>query len=217
MVNFVRTSIALTAAVILFTAAPAQADSITFSLTSDHCTGGCLTGQTSAGTVAVNDNGGANTLSFAVSLLNNNEFVSTGLEATFGFNLTGNPTITYSGLPANWLPDGPTAPSLTEAADSLHMSATGFFDYGVEWGTQGGGHGTPGPLTFIITAPGLTLASLEQNAAGNFFAVDILSGTTGNTGAVDAADETHVPDGGSTLTLLGFVLLGVGILRRNLR
>src|ERR1700741_3469713 len=106
-------ALGLTAAAILFVAATAQADTITFNLTSDHCTGGCLTGQTSAGTVTVNNNRGANTLSFAVSLLNGNQFVNTGLDASFGFNLAGNPTVTYSGLPANWLVLGPSSPSPT--------------------------------------------------------------------------------------------------------
>ena len=209
-------TLGLTAAAILFVAATAQADTITFNLTSDHCTGGCLTGQTSGGTVSVNNNAGPNTLAFMVSLLNNNRFVATGLDATFGFNLLANPTITYSGVPVNWIVQGPNSPSNTEPAGSLMMNGTGVFEYGVKWGLMGGGNSTPGPLTFTITGTGLTLASLEQNAAGNFFAVDILSGTTGNTGAIDATTPTSVPDGGSTLTLLGSVLFGVGVLRRRL-
>lgn len=217
MVKPLKTVFALAAATIFFTAGAAQATTITFNLTSDHCTGGCLTGQTSGGTITVSDSGGANTLTFTVSLLNGNEFINTGFDATFAFNLTGDPTITYSGVPANWIVAGPSSPSLIEGAGSLHMNGTGFFEYGLLWGTQGGGNGTPGPLTFTITGAGLTLASLEQNAFGQFFAVDILSGTTGFTGIVDAsAAVTTVPDGGSTLTLLGSVLLCVGILRRKL-
>src|SRR5690349_23444823 len=42
----------------------AQATIITYQLTSDHCTGGCLGGLTSLGTVTVNDAGG--NLAFSV-------------------------------------------------------------------------------------------------------------------------------------------------------
>jgi hypothetical protein len=207
---------ALTATAILLSAPATQAATITYNLTSDHCTGGCLTNQTSGGTVTITD-GAAGTVSVNVSLLNGNGFVGTGLDATFGFNLSGDPTITYSGLPANWIVEGPNSPSLTEPVGSLHMDGTGFFEYGVKWGTQGGGNATFLPLNFTITGTGLTTASFQQNAAGNFFAVDIISGTTGNTGAIDASTpNTSVPDGGSTLTLLGSVLLGVGMLRRKL-
>jgi len=216
MSKVLKTAFVLTAAAILFTAPAAQAATITYNLTSDHCTGGCLTGQTSAGLVTITDTG-ANTVSVNVTLANNNGFVQTGFDASFGFNLLGDPTITYSGLTAGWIVEGPSSPSLTEAVGSLHMDGTGFFEYGVEWGLQGGGNNTKLPLNFTITGTGLSTGSFQQNADGQFFAADIISGTTGNTGAVDASTpNVGVPDGGSTLTLLGSVLLGVGMLRRKL-
>ena len=47
--------------------ASAPAEATTFDLTSDHCTGGCLGGLTSAGTVTVSQTG-ANQLHFVVSV-----------------------------------------------------------------------------------------------------------------------------------------------------
>src|ERR1044071_4453687 len=54
---------------------------LTFDFTSDHCTGGCLTNQTSGGTITVTDNG-TGTLHFDVELANGNYFINTGFEAT---------------------------------------------------------------------------------------------------------------------------------------
>jgi hypothetical protein len=47
------------------------------------------------------------------------------------------------------------------------------------------------------------------------FVADILSGTTGNTGPVDVnTPPNNVPDGGTTLMLLGSALSGLGLARR---
>ena len=86
----------------------AYADTITrvYNFTSDHCTGVCLTGQTSGGTVTVTDTG-AGFLDFFVQLTNGNQFVNTGFDASFGFNLNGITTVDYSNVTANWtIPGG---------------------------------------------------------------------------------------------------------------
>jgi len=157
------------------------ANTITFQLTSDHCTGGCLgTGVTSLGTVTITDvSSGVVQVTVALS---GAQFVSTGFDTDFGFNLTGNPSITFSSVTSGFTPN-----ANPQTAGSLHMDGTGFFEYGVQCtGCGSGGSGPlPGPLSFTITGTGLSTASFEQNAAGQFFAADLLA--NGNTGAVDAS------------------------------
>jgi hypothetical protein len=199
-------------------AAPTVSASV-FNLTSDHCTGGCLTGQTSAGTVTVTDLGGG-VLDFSVTLVNGNQFVNTGFPLTFGFNLNGDPSIAYTNLTAGWgVPGGSP-----QSAGTFHQDGTGDFEYGVLWGLQGGGNATPGPLHFDIFAAGLTLADLQTNAFGQFFAVDIISGTTGLTGNVDASTCTtncgdiHVPEPGPlALIAIGMLALVGTRMRRSVR
>ena len=76
----------------------AAASTISYSLTIDHCTGGC--GSSPSGTVALDDHGGTGDVLVTVTLNPAaNLFMASGLDATFAFNLTTNPTITTSGLP----------------------------------------------------------------------------------------------------------------------
>jgi hypothetical protein len=192
------------------TSVASHADTLQFSLTSDHCGGGCLTGQTSAGTITVTDVS-AGTVLVTVALVNGNQFVSTGFDTDFGFNLTGTPTITFSNVTSGFTPN-----ANPETAGSLHMDGTGFFEYGVQCTACGNGGSNPqsGPLSFDITGAGLTVASFIQNAAGQFFALDLMSGTTGNTGAVDASVVSSVPLPPAAL-LFGTGLVGLGVLGRR--
>lgn len=196
---------------------PAKATPITsetFQFTSDHCTGGCLTGQTSGGTVAVTDLGGG-ALQFLVSLANGNQFINAGFDAGFGFNLAGSPTIAYSGInpSANFTIPGGSP----QSAGSLHMDGTGFFEYGLEGVGNGGSQPDGSSLSFDISASGLTLSSLMQNAGGQFFAADILSGTTGNTGGIDVSNGGIPTPEPASIAILGAALAGLGLFGRSRR
>lgn len=192
----------------------ASADVYTFQLTSDHCsgTGGCLPDGASAGTITVSDVS-SGVVSVSVVLNSAYKFVSTGFDADFGFNLSSNPTVTYSSVATGFTPV-----ANPESAGSLHMDGTGYFEYGVNCTACGSGGSNPqsGPLTFSLSGSGLSAGSFEQNADGQYFAVDLLG--QGNTGAVDASTRTTTaPDGGMTLMLLGGALVGLEALRRRVR
>jgi len=174
--------LAFITALALLSCPPAMAssvgDELTFSFTSDHCTGNCGP-QSSFATVEVTQTA-TDQLTFVFTALNGNTFINTGFPLTFGFDLQGTPVITYSGLTAGWSVPGGNP----QSAGTFHMDGFGDFEYGVLWDQQGGGAGTTS-LSFTITGTGLTLESLIVDAQGAFFALDIRSGTNGNTGLVD--------------------------------
>jgi hypothetical protein len=198
----------------------ATGDTTTFLLTSDHCTGTCgggLNPQASFGSIVVTDLAG-DFLGFNITLINGNKFVQTGLDLTFGFNLAANPTITYSALTTGYTIRAGLVPCkvqvlITRMVPGLRVRAC------LGW-WPGGGNAAANPvLSFTIGGTGLTLASLEQNAFLQFFAADILSGTTGNTGAVDASQAvppTSVPEPETYAMLLaGLGMMGFVARRRN--
>jgi hypothetical protein len=186
-------------------ATPASAVPITVSgtLTSDHCDpkpNGCGAGTLGQlggfGTVTVFDNGlgtGNNigTLDFTVQLINNNKFRQ-GAAVTFGFDLIGNPTITYTNLPTS-VPPGtwalPNSIGNTQTATTLQADGFGDLEYGIQLLGAGGSCNAlcPSLLTFSISAAGLDWTDLgELSSQGNAIMVaDIISGSTGNTGWVD--------------------------------
>ena len=189
----------------------ASADVVTLQLTSDHCTGGCLsTGQTSAGTITITDISGGVTVT--VALISGDKFMGQGGQGgDFGFNLIGNPTIAGSASPNDYTLN-------STSAGSIHLDGTGNFEYAFSATfPNGAGNAKTGPYTFTITGSGVTSSSFETNGSGQYFAVDIL-GANGNTGFVDASTRTNVvPDGGMTLMLLGGALVGLESLRRKFR
>src|SRR5260370_9745737 len=105
---------------------PALAD--TYSLTVDHCTGGC--GTAPFGTIDVTQDG-ASTVLVDVNL-NSTAFVSTGLPGSLGFDLLGNPTISVSNLTSGWS-------LLSASAGSLRFDGFGNLDYALECGVSGNG------------------------------------------------------------------------------
>ena len=195
---------------------PAASHADAFLLTSDHCTGGC--GPPPFGQVSVTSPSSGK-LDFVVTLFNSNKFVNTGFPLTFGFDLSSTPTITYSSLIGGWsIPDAIPTNKQAAANPLYHQHGAGFYEYGVLWGQQGGGHGTPGGLSFEIAATGLTLANIVQNATGQFSVADIIRGTNRNTGNVDASVRgVPGPIAGAGLPGLGAACGGLLMLARRRR
>jgi hypothetical protein len=195
-----------------FVAMPALADQ--YSLTLDHCSGGC--GTAPFGTIDVTQDG-VDTVKLTVDLASGDKFVSTGFPGSFAFDLIGNPTITVSNLTAGWS-------LLSTTAGNLQFDGFGNLDYALVCGACGNGGSNPfaGPISFDVTAAGLTPGSFMERSRippGSeraYFVADIL-GTTGNTGPVGATlAQTNVPEP-STLLLFGAgaFLLSVSRLRRR--
>jgi hypothetical protein len=201
-----------------FVAIPASATSITYTLTSDHCSGGC--GTSPFGTITLNDSGSTGDVLVTVSLLNGARFVDTGFAGAFGFNLVGDPTIAVTGLPSGF------GLSSTTAGD-LHFDGLGFFDYAI----TGPGPSTPfsGTLSFHVLATGLTVASFADLSTlpaddQAFFVADIL-GANGNTGPVGALlpcttncptqQLNEAPEPGALILLASGLLLAAGMIRRR--
>jgi len=186
-----------------------QAKAVTFNFTSDHCTGGCGP-QSSFGTVTLTQVG--SNVNVVVSLLNGNQFVSTGAGGMMYF-LFDNAGITLANITSiSGAPAGTTA-----FAGPIMANGTGIWQWGIGCAScpQGAAGAFPGPITFTVTNTTIALMTVGHPVSGfgtELFVADILSGTTGLTGDVDV--NTHVPDGGATVMLLGTALGALGMARR---
>jgi hypothetical protein len=199
----------------LMVAAP-SAQATIFDLTSCHVEGGCGTA-TSFGTVTLTQNG-AN-VDFDVVLSGANLFVETGSAdfQLFKFNgvgiVVGDITNEATGMPLNAVPAG-----LDGFAGAFNGDGTGNFGFGIACVIGSNCSGASGAdfqqITFTVI--GATIAELTvPNNLGNVFVADILVGSNGLTGPVDATTpRTEVP-GPSTLMLMGSTVVGLGIWRRR--
>jgi len=192
-----------TAAVLLGTAAISPVGAATATFTSDHCTGGCGPQTNGFATIDATQ-AGANTINVTITLLNNNGIVDTGLHA-FTFNLVGDPTITFSNF-SSPLFDVVGSTTNTVGAGVIHQDGFGDFEYALDYtGGPGGSNPYFGSLSFTISGANLTLASFAELSKGGdpsaFFSLDIISGTTGRTGAVDCCTGRSTPFEVSTVPL----------------
>jgi VPDSG-CTERM motif len=200
-------------------ASQASATTLTYAITSDHCSGGCGTGSTVFGYVVLTDGQAVDTVLVTVTMNSGYQFVETGGTEAHGisgvgaFNITSNPTITESAFSTDFGPGFVTGGS----GYSRHMDGAGDFMYTVlcpGCGSGGGGR-VNGPLSFIVGATGIDPYSFIANTPdGNIFAFDIYSVPTDNTGVVDVSTAPVVPDGGATAALLGLAMVGLGFVRR---
>jgi hypothetical protein len=140
--------------------------------------------------------------------------------STVAFNL--NPNVNNLSLVSSTLPNW----SLDAAsAGSLHFAAFGDFEYSLNCcnNQNGGANAQAGLNTIVLSGTGLSAASFQQLSSGGginaYFAVDVLSATTGNTGPVGAINPPTtgaVPEPTSVVLLGSIAALLVGATRRKL-
>jgi hypothetical protein len=198
-----RISLVVTVLALLLTvgAGSAMAD-ITYNLTVDNCTGGCLTGVVGTSTVLLHQNGTGD-VRVTVTLASPLMFVNTGLVETIDFNLGS-------------ITSGVTAVNFTNAnfsldsgnAGSNHFDGFGNFQYAIALNTaQGAGGAQSSPLSFDIKATGLTESSFTTNATGWFFGVDVYNPTRNTTGPIGTGSNGVLSGGGSNVPEPGSIVL----------
>ena len=173
----------------------ASAATLIFPLTSDFCTGTC--GTAPFGTVTATDIA-AGEVQVVVTLTAGETFAKTGALSmnTLAWDLAGTPTLTdFTSAATN----NQAVALASTTAGSIGGDGSGTWQYAIDCPTCGNGESAPtllSPITFDISATGLSTASFTSttanNGSTNFFAADI-SGTNGNTGVVGAPTGVLVP------------------------
>jgi len=154
---------------------------------------------------------GANTVKFTVTLVSPLKFVNTGLDNTIDFNIIGGPTVTASNFSDSHFSLTSTTPG------DFHFAGFGDFQYSISMDTkQGSGGAEPSPLSFNLTATGLTPSAFATLLPDSnvYFGVDVYNTVNGNTGPIGTGGGTSVPEPTSLITL-GIALLGNGFIARR--
>ena len=206
---------------VLFTIAIAalvtsSAQAVSFDFTSDHVTGGA--GTPPFGTVTLTQNG--TSVDFNVTLAAGYSFIQTGAadQQYFKFNAIG---ITVGDIIITSTSSNATFTPLIADTGAFNGDGTGNFAFGISTNPMGNGGPTieTNPITFTVLNS--TIADFTNpNSIGTFFVADIIAPAVNgvrNTGPVDAGGTPVVPDGGSTIMLLGAALGGLGAMRRFMR
>jgi hypothetical protein len=195
-------TIAICALGTAFATFSAQANTLTFTLNQDGCTGTC--GSAPFGTISLTDNGSGSSAFVTVTetLAASERYAGGGAGEALEFNVT-NPVVI-----------GNITPNFAVGPAPASASTFGSFLLSITCSTcQGGQAGNPaGPLSFTVSsATGVTVQDFGSNVGGYFFASDIV-GNNGNTGnvATNAADPSVVPEPGTViLTLSGLLLVAL--------
>lgn len=181
-------------------------------------------GTGSQGTVTLTQNG-ADEVDVTVTLASGAKFVNTGGPHTpFAFNLDSG--VASGSTLVNITPNVFVSPSTLPS--NFGDTPYGNFNFAINYtGSNGGGNGNSGPLSFAVTnTNGITIGDFNTNTNNYYFAADVL-GTGGSTGAVAANSLTtsgggnpvgppSLPEPGS-LVLLGTGLVGLGVVARRKR
>ena len=188
----------------------ANALSMQYNLTSNHCTNaaGCGAPGTVFGDVTLTQTG--TTVDITVGLNNPPyAFVKDGSTDFLAFKFNG------TNVALTDITIDPHSPALVAVGGSFNGDGTGSFAFGINCASCA--NGNPGSFStdILFHVANATIADLTAaNSNGNVFVAGVINTTNGATGPIDATTGS-VPDGCSTVTLLGSVLLGLAVLRRR--